>query len=185
MKLSSACGHVRAHVWDLNIHACAVTVLASVSPRSQTDKTAGRIFLSIPLAQLSKRWPTKARIRKLLDDKIKADISEAIKPLLTPSKDSASSSASSSRVRRTLVSRLRGRFIALRPLFSKKIVCQFLISRPRQKILPRRFCRYILRMRRLSLLNDCKMASRTLVPRKLSFPTSRHIQHLLDPALRL
>ena len=98
-----------------------------------------------------KSFVTKEEVGELLYDKIKADISEAIKPLLTASKDSASSSASSSRVRRTLVSRLRGRFIALRPLFSKnKIVCQFLISRPRQKILPRGFCRYILRMRRLS-----------------------------------
>ena len=92
-----------------------------------------------------KSFVTKEEVGELLYDKIKAE------PLLTASKDSASSSASSSRVRRTLVSRLRGRFIALRPLFSKnKIVCQFLISRPRQKILPRGFCRYILRMRRLS-----------------------------------
>ena len=118
---------------------------------------------------------TKEEVGELLDDKIKADISEAIKPLLTASKDSASSSASSLRVRRTLVSRLRGRFIALRPLFSKKLYVSF-SSRPRQKILPRGFCRYIY----------CACAaSRTLVPRKLSFPTSRHIQHLLDPALRL
>ena len=116
-----------------------------------------------------KSFVPKEEVSELLDDKIKADISEAIKPLLTASKDSASSSASSLRVRRTLVSRLRGRFIALRPLFSKKIVCQFLISRPRQKILPRGFCRYIytahaqtvscLVTAKMSLLNDCKMAS--------------------------
>ena len=67
-----------------------------------------------------KSFVTKEEVGELLDHKIKADISEAIKPLLTASKDSASSSASSSRVHKTLVSRLRGRFIALRPLFSKK-----------------------------------------------------------------
>ena len=39
---------------------------------------------------------TKEEVGELLGDKIKADISDAIKPLLTASKDSASSSALSS-----------------------------------------------------------------------------------------
>ena len=45
----------------------------------------------------SKNFVTKEEIGELLDDKIKAAISEAIKPLLSAaSKDSASSSASTS-----------------------------------------------------------------------------------------